>query len=78
MGETKRYDSAHAWRSDAMQRAAGISDAESRRRRKVAHAHNLQEGIHDADTLADQEMYIQGKMSLEEYQRYLLFKHSKT
>jgi len=78
MGEKKRYDSANAWRSDAMQRVAGISDAESRQRREIANAHNLKEGIHDADTLADQEMYIQGKMSLEEYQHYLLFKYSKT
>ncbi|MFQ5346058.1 MAG: hypothetical protein ACE5DZ_08895 [Mariprofundus sp.] len=71
------YDSSDAWRNAVMQRSSGISDMESRQRREIAAAHNLKEGIQDADTLADQEMYILGKMSLEEYQDYLLFKHSK-
>jgi len=38
----------------------------------------LKAGINDADTLADQEIYIQGKMTHEEYQKYLLFKHSNS
>ncbi|MDQ7000528.1 MAG: hypothetical protein Q9M12_06555 [Mariprofundus sp.] len=72
----RSYDNADAWRAAAMKRVSDISVAELRQRKKIADAHNLKEGINDADTLADQEIYIQGKMSLEEYQSYLLFKHS--
>ncbi len=59
-----------------MQRASGIGDDEIDQRMAVADAHNRRHGISDADTLADQQLYIQGKMELEEYQQYLLFKHS--
>jgi len=76
--ENRSYDNADAWRSAAMKRESDISDSELRQRKKIANAHNLKEGINDADTLADQEIYIQGKMSLEEYQSYLLFKHSNS
>lgn len=76
--KNRGYDNADAWRSAAMKRVSDISDSELRQRKKIANAHNLKEGINDADTLADQEIYIQGKMSLEEYQSYLLFKHSNS
>ncbi|MDQ6982041.1 MAG: hypothetical protein Q9M08_03425 [Mariprofundus sp.] len=76
MGEKVRYTSENAWRKAAMRRVSGIDDAESCQRREIAEAYNLKEGISDDDTLADQDLYIQGKMSLEEYQKYLLFKHS--
>jgi len=78
MGEKVRYINADAWRKAAMQRESAIDDAESCRRRENATAHNLKESISDANTLADQEIYIQGKMSHEEYQHYLLFKHSNS
>ncbi len=78
MGENVCYTSANAWRKAAMNRASGIDDAESCQRREIADAHNLKAGINDADTLADQEIYIQGKMTPEEYQKYLLFKHSNS
>lgn len=59
-----------------MQRPTTIDAAECQRRRKVADRHNRREGIADADTLADQQLYILGKMDIEEYQEYLLLKHS--
>ncbi len=59
-----------------MQRSSTIGAAESSHRADIAHAHNQQQGISNADALADQQLYIQGKMDLEEYQDYLLFKHT--
>ncbi len=59
-----------------MQRDVEISAEELLTRRKVAHAHNQEHTIRDADTLADQELYILGKMDLQEYEAYLLFKHT--
>lgn len=64
------------WRTAAMQRPSTIDAAESQRRQAQADAHNRREGISDPDTLADQRLYILGKMDLEEYQSYLLAKHA--
>jgi len=66
-----------AWRQNAMQRPSAIDAAESLRRQAIADNHNRQQGITDADILADQQLYIQGKMELDEYQRYLLEKHAR-
>lgn len=71
------YTNADQWRRNAMQRPAAIGADESMRRQAIAEAHNRQEGTTDADILADQQLYIQGKMDIEEYQEYLLFKHSQ-
>jgi len=71
-----QYSSAAAWRKAAMRRATVIGASESVHRSEISCAHNQQLGISDADTLADQQLYVQGKMDLEEYQDYLLFKHS--
>jgi len=64
------------WYAEAMQRDSAIDAAEISRRRDIATAHNRQHQIDDAEILADQELYIQGKMPLNEYQQYLQFKHS--
>jgi hypothetical protein len=69
------FSTASAWYQTAMQRESLCDEAESNRRQALADAHN--QHIHDADTLADQQLYIQGKMDKDEYQDYLLFKHSK-
>jgi len=71
-----QYSSAAEWHDAAMQRSSGIGDDEINQRRAVADAHNQKHGINDASVLVDQQLYIQGKMGLEEYQRYLQFKHS--
>lgn len=61
-----------------MQRGNGVSDAEAISRRKQAEAHYQQESVlPDADTLADHELFILGKMDVQEYEQYLLFKHSQ-
>jgi len=70
------FGNAHDWFSAAMQRASDCDAVESAQRQQLADAHNRQENIHDSDTLADQQLYIQGKMDRDEYQDYLLFKHS--
>jgi hypothetical protein len=64
------------WRDAAMRCSSDISEAELSRRLAIADAYNRQQDISDPDILADQQLYIQGKMDLEEYQDYLLFKHS--
>lgn len=64
------------WRDAAMRRSSDISEAESSRRLAIADAYNRQQDISGPDILADQQLYIQGKMDIEEYQDYLLFKHS--
>ena len=70
------YENAHQWREAAMSRKGGVSEEESEYRRKMVRAHHLAEGTEpDADTLADYELYILGKMDVDEYQQYLLFKH---
>jgi len=78
MSTASDYATPDAWRRDAMRRPSAIDAAESDRRRQVAVAHNRSQGNVDADTLADQQLYIQGKMDIEEYQRYLLFKHGRS
>ena len=70
------YQNAEQWWAAAMQRDAEIDPQELLTRRKVAQAHNQQHDIKDPDTLADQELYILGKMDLEEYEAYLVFKHT--
>jgi len=73
-----KYQTAEAWRNDAMQRDNGVSDAESVQRRQQAEAHYKQEDVNpDADILADHELFILGKMEIEEYEQYLLLKHSQ-
>jgi len=65
------------WRKKAMQRESNISTEEMRKRRARAERFYTEQGITpSADTLADHELYIQGKMSLEEYQQYLISKHA--
>lgn len=71
------FDSANEWRDAAMQRASLCNAAESDRRKILADNHNRKESIIDPDLLADQQLYIQGKMDVDEYQNYLLFKHAK-
>jgi len=70
------YETAEQWRDAAMQRENGVDAEESGRRREMVRRHYLREGSgHDADQLADHELYILGKMELGEYEQYLLFKH---
>jgi len=64
------------WRKDAIQRTSLCDAAESDRRKILADSHNRKENMFDPDVLADQQLYIQGKMDVDEYQNYLLFKHS--
>jgi len=74
-----RYDQYHsdqAWHESAMLRQNGVDKLESEKRRLQAEAHNQQHDITDPDILRDQQLYILGKMDMEEYQAYLLFKHS--
>ncbi len=70
------YSNADDWRNDAMGRPSQCDADESKRRKALADAHNQKEGMCDPNVLADQELYIQGKMDMDEYQDYLLFKHS--
>lgn len=58
-----------------MLRPDGVDSRESEARKKQAEAFNAQHAITDADQLVDQQLYILGKMDLEEYQAYLLLKH---
>jgi len=71
------YKTADEWREAAMKRENSVDDVESKQRREKVFQHQLQEGVEaDSDTLADYELYILGKMEMEEYQNYLYFKHS--
>ncbi|MDQ7002612.1 MAG: hypothetical protein Q9N02_08025 [Ghiorsea sp.] len=73
-----QYKTAKIWRDDAMQRGNGVSDTEASSRCKQAEAHYEQESVlPDADTRADHELFILGKMDMQEYEQYLLFKHSQ-
>ncbi len=73
-----KYTTAEAWRDEAMQRANGVDEAESERRREMVRQHQLREGVQaDTDMLSDYELYILGKMDIEEYEKYLLFKHGR-
>jgi len=70
------YETAGQWREAAMRRENGVDEEESRRRREMVRQYHLREGGEpDADTLADYDLYILGKMELDEYEQYLLFKH---
>ncbi len=70
------YENAVQWREAAMSRKGGVSEEESERRREKVRVHHLAEGTEpDADALADYELFILGKMDVDEYQQYLLFKH---
>jgi len=60
-----------------MSRPDGVGDAEAEQRRFRADVHNHLHHVNDPDVLLDQELYILGKMDMEEYQAYLLFKHGK-
>jgi hypothetical protein len=72
------YRTADEWREAAMKRANGVDEGESGRRRKMLQLHQLEGGVEaDADARADYELYILGKMEIEEYQKYLFLKHSK-
>ncbi len=72
-----KYETAEQWRNAAMQRADGVGAEESERRRQTVRSHHAAEGTEpDAETLADYELYILGKMEMDEYQQYLLFKHA--
>ena len=71
-----KYETADQWRDEAMQRSDGGDAEESERRRQTVRTHHVDEGTEpDAETLADYELYILGKMDVDEYQQYLLFKH---
>ncbi len=59
-----------------MARPDGVDARIQQRRRRLAQRHNAAHGIDDADALADQELYIRGKMTREEYEAYLVFKHA--
>jgi len=72
-----RYETAEQWRQQAMRRDNGVDEEESERRRRAVAAHHTREGtVADADRLADYELYILGKMELEEYEEYLFFKYA--
>ena len=72
------YKTAKAWKEAAMQRPQGVDDAEMHQREQQARKHVLQEGKQPVgDVWEDYMIYIMGKMDLEEYQTYLLFKYSK-
>ena len=71
-----KYSTANEWRDAAMQRISDISETEIAQRRVMASKHYATEKVMpDADTLADHELYILGKMEMHEYEQYLLFKH---
>lgn len=77
-GDKMEYKTAQAWKYAAEQRPQGVSDAEVARRKKEAKAHALQVGKKvSADVWGDYMLYITGKMDMEEYQAYLLFKHAR-
>lgn len=73
-----KYKTAKAWRDAAMLRANGVSDIEIEQRRTQATLHYTQSNEQpDADILADHELYILGKMDMQEYEQYLLVKHQQ-
>jgi len=72
-----KYKTAQEWREAAMQMPQGVSDMEMAQRKQRAQVHALKEGKNlGDDDWKDYMLYIMGKMELEEYQAYLLFKHS--
>ncbi len=77
-GSDYGFSSAGAWYEAATARSSAIELAESERRQAQASEHNRLHQIADPDVLRDQQLYIQGKMDIEEYQAYLLLKHGST
>ncbi|PIP01858.1 MAG: hypothetical protein COW18_03200 [Zetaproteobacteria bacterium CG12_big_fil_rev_8_21_14_0_65_54_13] len=73
----KSYDNAQTWFDAAMERATLLDEAGVLQRQAIADAHNACNNISDPAMLADQQLYVQGRMELEEYERYLLFKYGK-
>ncbi|MDX8405435.1 MAG: hypothetical protein R8K50_04715 [Mariprofundus sp.] len=71
------YSNPRLWYEAAMMRIPVLAQAEAAQRQIMADAHNANNNITDAEALADQKLYIQGYMELEEYERYLFFKHSR-
>ncbi|MDX8401671.1 MAG: hypothetical protein R8K47_03465 [Mariprofundaceae bacterium] len=71
-----RWRSPEAWRAAAMARPDGVDARTQARRRRVAERHNRAHGITDPEVLADQELYIRGKMTREEYAAWLAFRHA--
>jgi hypothetical protein len=75
-GELMQQKKAQQWYEQAMLRPNGVSEEESERRRQMVQAHHRAEGTEpDCERAADYELYILGKMDIEEYQQYLLFKY---
>jgi len=71
------YTTADEWRQAAMLRESAISEVvQQERRAQAAQHYAAADAAPDADTLADHELYILGKMEMAEYEQYLLFKHS--
>jgi len=66
-----------AWREAALQRPDGVDDSTIAQRELQAAAHNRQHQMNDPEIVADQQLYIRGKMDMDEYQAYLLLKHSQ-
>lgn len=72
------FSTADAWRDTAMARPNGVDPLESARRRATAREHYSRQGTPPSnDLLADHELYILGKMSMDEYQEYLVFKYGQ-
>jgi hypothetical protein len=72
------YSDADEWRAAVMERPDGVGADEQQLRREMAERHYAKAGEKpDKDALADHELYIRGKMDIEEYQAYLLFKHGR-
>jgi len=71
------HESAQAWFAAAMMRISTLDETQIRQRQAIADAHNACNGIKSPETLIDQQLYIQGRMELDEYERYLLFKYGK-
>jgi len=73
------YRDADEWRKVAMERPDGVDAAEAARRRDISSQHYALTGSEpDPDAMADHELYIRGKMELDEYQAYLAFKHGQS
>ncbi|MDQ6992827.1 MAG: hypothetical protein Q9M31_05085 [Mariprofundus sp.] len=65
------------WYEAAQLRTPALDQTAIMQRQGVADAYNSNHNISDAAVLADQQLYIQGYMEIEEYQDYLFLKHSQ-
>lgn len=74
-GTSWPWVSSEDWAREAQARPDGVSAEEQARRRRFAQKRNAELGITDPDRIADQELYIRGKMTLEEYTAFLAFKY---